>query len=78
MCRRRTLDAIQILDPDVDREGASERCGELLAQLARHNAKEEPIIYPQGDAVLTDEEKRELHGFIDSGRMPQGWLCAQA
>ena len=74
----RTLDAIQILDPDADREGARERCGELVAQLASHNAKEEPIIYPQGDAVLTDEAKRDLRGFIDSGRMPQGWVCAQA
>ena len=74
----RTLDAIQILDPDADREGARERCGELLAQLASHNAKEEPIIYPQGDAVLTDKAKRDLRGFIDSGRMPQGWVCAQA
>ena len=74
----RTLDAIQILDPDADREGARERCGELVAQLTSHNAKEEPIIYPQGDAVLTDEEKSDLRGFIDSGRMPQGWVCAQA
>jgi iron-sulfur cluster repair protein YtfE (RIC family) len=74
----RTLDGIQTMDPDADRDGARERCGQLLAQLASHNAKEEPIIYPQGDAVLTDEAKRELHGHIDSGRMPQGWVCAQA
>ena len=74
----RTLDAIQTLDPGADREGARERCGELLAQLDIHNAKEEPIIYPQGDAVLTDQAKRDLRGFIDSGRMPQGWVCAQA
>ena len=74
----RTLDAIQILDPDADREGARERCGELVAQLASHNAKEEPVIYPQGDAVLTGEAKRALRGFIDSGQMPEGWVCAQA
>lgn len=74
----RTLDAIQILDPGADQEGARERYGELLAQLDIHNAKEEPIIYPQGDAVLTDEAKRDLRAFIDSGRMPQGWVCAQA
>ena len=74
----RTLDAIQTFDPDADRESARERCGELVAQLASHNAKEEPIIYPQGDAVLTDEAKRDLRGFIDVGRMPQGWVCAQA
>jgi len=67
----RTLDTIQILDSDADREGARERCSELLAQLASHNAKEEPIIYPQGDAVLTDEAKRDLRRFIDSGRMPR-------
>lgn len=74
----RTLDTIQILDPDADWEGARKRCSELLAQLASHNTKEEPIIYPQGDAVLTDGAKRDLRGFIDSGHMPQGWVCAQA
>jgi hypothetical protein len=57
---------------------AQDRCRELLAQRASHNAKEEPIIYPQGDAVLGDEAKAELHEFIDSGRMPLGWVCAQA
>ena len=74
----RTMDAIQSLAPDADREDARARCGELLAQLASHNAKEEPIIYPQGDAVLTDEAKRDLRDFIDSGAMPPGWICAQA
>ena len=38
---------------------------ELLAQLASHNAKEEPIIYRHGDAVLIDQAKAELHEFID-------------
>jgi iron-sulfur cluster repair protein YtfE (RIC family) len=55
-----------------------ELCEELLALLAAHNAKEEPIIYPQGDLVLADEARRELHSFIDSGQMPHGWACAQA
>ena len=74
----RTLDAIQSLAPDADREDARSRCGELLGQLASHNAKEEPIIYPQADAVLTGEAKRDLRDFIDSGAMPPGWICAQA
>jgi hypothetical protein len=47
-------------------------------QLQTHNSKEEPIIYPQGDAVLSDEAKRELHTCIDEGRTPDGWVCAQA
>jgi hypothetical protein len=28
--------------------------------------------------VLTDEAKRDLRDFIDSGAMPPGWICAQA
>jgi iron-sulfur cluster repair protein YtfE (RIC family) len=74
----RSLDAIQAIDPDADGGVARERCGELLAQLASHNAKEEPIIYPQGDAVLTEEATTELREFISSGKMPEGWACAQA
>jgi iron-sulfur cluster repair protein YtfE (RIC family) len=74
----RSLDAILAMDPDADGVGARERCGELLSQLASHNAKEEPIIYPQGDAVLTEEATGELREFISSGQMPEGWVCAQA
>ena len=74
----RSLDAIRAIDPDADAGVARERCGELLAQLASHNAKEEPIIYPQGDAVLTQQATTELRGFISSGKMPEGWVCAQA
>ncbi len=76
----RSLDAILATDPDADAGGAGarERCGELLSQLASHNAKEEPIIYPQGDAVLTEEATGELRELISSGQMPDGWVCAQA
>jgi regulator of cell morphogenesis and NO signaling len=74
----RTLDAIGSLDLDGDGAPAREECTALLAQLAAHNAKEEPIIYPQGDAILSDEAKGELEQLLDSGRMPEGWTCAQA
>ena len=74
----RSLASILAMDPDADAAGARERCGELLSQLASHNAKEEPIIYPQGDAVLTEEATGELREFISSGQMPEGWVCAQA
>jgi regulator of cell morphogenesis and NO signaling len=72
----RALDAIE--DPGLDSDRRVERCADLLNLLAGHNTKEEPIIYPQGDAVLSDEARRELHEFIDCGRMPEGWVCAQA
>lgn len=78
----RTLEALELdVGPGTAAGTAQDRsvvARELLAQLARHNAKEEPIIYPQGDAVLSDQAKAELHEFIDNGRMPPGWVCAQA
>lgn len=74
----RTLDAVEATDHQSDADGARQRCQDLLAQLGTHNAKEEPIIYPQGDAVLTDEAKRDLRAFIDSGQMPPAWVCSQA
>jgi regulator of cell morphogenesis and NO signaling len=73
----RTLDAIDGLDPAADPGAVRDRCRELLDRLAEHNAKEEPIIYPRGDAVLSQEQTVELLEFIDSGRMPDSWVCAQ-
>src|SRR5699024_10567962 len=63
---------------DREAEAALQRCRELLAALAAHNAKEEPIIYPQGDVVLSEEVKQDLHQFIREGTMPSGWVCEQA
>lgn len=73
-----TLDAIESLDPATAPDGVRDRCRELLDLLAAHNAKEEPIVYPRGDAVLGDEQTAELRTFVESGRMPDGWVCAQA
>jgi len=53
-------------------------CTGLLELLDRHNAKEEPIIYPQADATLDDEATASLQGFIASGTLPEGWVCARA
>lgn len=74
----RILDAIESLDPAAAPDGVRDRCRELLDLLAAHNAKEEPIVYPRGDAELDDEQTAELRTFIESGRMPDGWVCAQA
>lgn len=51
---------------------------ELLALLDAHNSKEEPIIYTQADRILTAEASDELREFLDHGRTPDGWKCAQA
>lgn len=74
----RTLDALEGLDPDREGDLVREHCDELLHLLGAHNAKEEPIIYPQGDLVLSEEARHELGELIERGSMPQGWACAQA
>jgi Hemerythrin HHE cation binding domain. len=50
-------------------------CAELVAQLQAHNSKEEPIIYPQADTVLTPAGSAQLKAFLDSAQTPDGWVC---
>ncbi|MGN6575301.1 MAG: hemerythrin domain-containing protein [Nocardioides sp.] len=74
----RLLDTIDAADLDAQPAAAEQACAGLLELLAAHNAKEEPIIYPQGDAVLSEQAQADLRTFIDAGEMPRGWACAQA
>jgi iron-sulfur cluster repair protein YtfE (RIC family) len=75
----RTLDELESrLSSQPGPDGVLESCKELLAQLEAHNAKEEPIIYPQADAALTGSAADELARFLDTGRMPEGWVATQA
>lgn len=53
-------------------------CTGLLTLLDAHNAKEEPIIYPQADTALDAGTTAELQEFITSGTTPEGWVCARA
>jgi iron-sulfur cluster repair protein YtfE (RIC family) len=56
----------------------SEGCRDLLAQLERHNTKEEAIVYPQADEVLTAPAVAGLRAFLEAGRVPAGWVCSGA
>ena len=53
-------------------------CNRLLAQLERHNSKEEPVLYPHADGVLGAQAGSELRTFLENGRMPDAWRCANA
>ncbi len=70
------------LDAEVAADPASERvaslCSTLVPRLASHNVKEETILYPPADTMLGEPERAHLGEFIDSGRMPPGWVCAGA
>lgn len=56
----------------------SDEARELLGRLEAHNTKEEQILYSQADSVLTAAASAELLGFIATGRLPDGWVCAKA
>lgn len=61
-------------DPDRLRD----TCRRLLSQLEQHNMKEEPVIYPHADTSLPEFTSSQLAEFIDSGLLPDGWVCQQA
>lgn len=74
-----TLDA---LDAEITNAATTasvlQICSELEAQLEDHNSKEEQIVYPQTERVLTAPASAELRAFLDSGMMPTGWVCEAA
>jgi hypothetical protein len=75
----RTLDTLEAqLADGASEESMLDVCRELLAQLDRHNSKEEPIFYTQADAGLTAAANAELMAFLGSGQMPEGWVCQKA
>jgi iron-sulfur cluster repair protein YtfE (RIC family) len=75
----RTMDTlIALLADEADSEQLWNTCRLLLSQLEAHNAKEEPIIYPHADTDLPAQVTEELARFIESGRIPDGWVCQHA
>ena len=75
----KALDALDAqLATETGDEAVLDTCRQLEALLEAHNSKEEPIIYPKADAVLTAPASEQLHTFIASGRMPEGWVAERA
>lgn len=74
-----TMDRLQTeLARGVATSPVRELCAELRSQLDRHNSKEEPIIYPQADSMLTSEATDQLQQLLATGQLPEGWVCQQA
>lgn len=78
----RTMDALDDLAAGpgdaADHDELREACQRLLTLLADHNKVEEPVIYPAADTGLTPEQAAAVADFLESGRMPDGWVCAKA
>jgi regulator of cell morphogenesis and NO signaling len=75
----RTMGALSGLIVDgADSTQLRGTCHRLLGQLELHNSKEEPIIYPHADSDLPAQVGAELARFIETGHLPDGWVCQQA
>ncbi len=68
----------QLLADGADGGARREACTALLALLDAHNSKEEPIIYTQADAILSEDAGSELQDFLAQGTTPDGWVCSAA
>lgn len=75
----RIMDTLtDLLAAGTDSERLRDTCCQLLGQLEQHNSKEELVIYPHADTDLPPQVSAELVRFIETGRMPDGWVCQQA
>lgn len=74
-----TIDALESeLDSRRALDSVSRLCRELGELEDAHNPKEEQILYPQADRVLSPAAGDRLRTFLDSGRIPDGWVCQAA
>ncbi len=53
-------------------------CRQLTVRLLHHNLKEEKILYPRADDVLSATAAGRLRTFLGSADLPEGWVCAKA
>jgi iron-sulfur cluster repair protein YtfE (RIC family) len=68
-----------VLDELERSPGANAALGRQLASfLVHHNLKEERVLYPRADAVLPPAAVGRLRAFLDSGELPDGWVCVKA
>lgn len=72
------LDQLERLVSDGSFDTAAQLCRNLLEQLNSHNTKEEMILYPQADEVLSTGDLDELTDLLSTAEIPQDWVCAGA
>jgi iron-sulfur cluster repair protein YtfE (RIC family) len=74
-----TLDELEAeLRASADPAALRECAHRLGVQLLHHNVKEERVIYPAADESLPPEAAARLQQLMDTGALPDGWVCAKA
>lgn len=72
----RTLDALEHeLGTRRELDSITKVCQRLGELETNHNPKEEQILYPQADGVLSSAATAELRALLESGAMPKDWRC---
>lgn len=67
----------EALDGGID-AAVKEMWPRLATVLKEHNMKEEKIVYPAGDQQLPAEVAEEIVRELESGAVPEGWVCQMA
>jgi iron-sulfur cluster repair protein YtfE (RIC family) len=74
-----TLDELETkLRAESDAATLRECCRRLAVQLLHHNTKEERVIYPAADESLPPDVAARLQELLETGELPEGWVCAKA
>lgn len=69
---------LDALERDPNGSAGQALCHELASRLLDHNLKEEQVLYPRADDVLPPATADRLRVFLDSGELPEGWVCIKA
>lgn len=73
------LDALDAgLAGDAAPDQIRDLCRQLMVLEQHHNPKEERIIYPESDRVLTAAATAGVRDLLGSGDLPSGWVCERA
>ncbi|MDA8322191.1 MAG: hemerythrin domain-containing protein [Actinomycetota bacterium] len=51
---------------------------QLTTRLLHHNLKEERVLYPRADVILSESDADRLRAFLAVGELPAGWVCLRA
>lgn len=74
-----SLDALQRAVARNDGTPEAPRlCRQLIVQLQHHNMKEERVLYPETERAIPAEVATRLGEFMESGTLPDGWVCIKA
>jgi hemerythrin-like domain-containing protein len=76
---KRMWDTLGLLELELadgtDDAGLHRTCRALTVALHHHHPREDRILYPQAEHVLTAAAGTELRAFLDSGELPDDWVC---